>query len=50
MPLRVTTPIRGLYLTGQDLVSCGVSAALMGGVLTATGIAGPGALVAAMRR
>jgi len=49
MPIRVSTPLGGLYLTGQDLVSCGVSAALMGGVLTAAGIAGPGALVAAMR-
>ncbi len=48
MPIRVTTPVQGLYLTGQDLVSCGVSAALMGGVLTATTIAGPGVLVATM--
>jgi hypothetical protein len=37
-------------LTGQDLVSCGVSAALMGGVLTASGILGPRALLSVMRR
>ena len=33
--LRVDTPIQGLYLTGQDLVTCGVSGALISGVLTA---------------
>lgn len=33
--LRVDTPIDGLYLTGQDLVTCGVSGALISGVLTA---------------
>lgn len=49
MPLRVTTPVAGLYLTGQDLVTCGVSAALMGGVLTAGGILGPRAMLAVMR-
>ena len=34
--LKPTTPIPGLYLTGQDIVSCGVAGALFGGVLTAT--------------
>lgn len=34
--LKPATPIPGLYLTGQDIVSCGVSGALFGGVLTAT--------------
>jgi len=32
------TAIRGLYLTGQDVVSCGVVGALMGGALTASAI------------
>jgi all-trans-retinol 13,14-reductase len=50
MNLRAQTEIPGLYLTGQDLVSCGVSGAMFGGLLTATAIAGPGALMAAMRR
>ena len=34
--LKPTTPIPGLYLTGQDIVTCGVAGALFGGVLTAT--------------
>jgi all-trans-retinol 13,14-reductase len=50
MKMRAATEIPGLYLTGQDLVSCGVSGAMFGGLLTATAIAGPRALLAAMRR
>ncbi|MEW6778094.1 MAG: FAD-dependent oxidoreductase, partial [Bdellovibrionota bacterium] len=42
--LRVRTPVDGLYLTGQDLVTCGVTAALMGGVFTAGVIGGMGLL------
>lgn len=38
--LRVDTPIDGLYLTGQDLVTCGVSGALISGVLTAARVLG----------
>ena len=34
--LRPTTAIPGLYLTGQDIVTCGVAGALFGGALTAT--------------
>ena len=34
--LKPATPIPGLYLTGQDIVTCGVSGAMFGGVLTAT--------------
>ncbi|MFT5054280.1 MAG: all-trans-retinol 13,14-reductase [Granulosicoccus sp.] len=33
--LRPRTPIKNLYLTGQDIVTCGIGGALMGGVLTA---------------
>ena len=33
--LRPATPIAGLYLTGQDIATCGVAGALFGGVLTA---------------
>jgi all-trans-retinol 13,14-reductase len=33
--LKPKTPIRGLYFTGQDIVSCGVAGAMFGGVLTA---------------
>jgi len=36
--LRPRTPIRGLFLTGQDIVSCGVGGSLMGGVVTASAI------------
>jgi all-trans-retinol 13,14-reductase len=40
LPIRAETPIAGLYLTGQDLVTAGIAGALMGGVLTATAILG----------
>ncbi len=36
--LKPTTPIPGLYLTGQDIVTCGVAGAMFGGVLTATSL------------
>lgn len=32
------TPMKGLYLTGQDVVTCGVAGAMFGGVLTAAAI------------
>ncbi len=38
--LRPRTPIRGLYLTGQDVVTCGLAAALAAGYLTASVILG----------
>jgi phytoene dehydrogenase-like protein len=50
MPIRARTELPGLFLTGQDLLTCGVSGAMFGGLLTATAIAGPGALMSAMRR
>ncbi|MDO8330601.1 MAG: NAD(P)/FAD-dependent oxidoreductase [Fluviicoccus sp.] len=34
------TKIPGLYLTGQDILSCGVVGAMMGGVLTAVSVGG----------
>ncbi len=36
--LRPKTPIRGLYLTGQDITTCGVTSALASGYLTASAI------------
>ncbi len=36
--LKPTTPIKNLYLTGQDIVTVGIGGALMSGVLTASSI------------
>ncbi len=36
--LRPRTPIKNLYLTGQDIVTCGVGGALFSGVLTASAV------------
>ena len=38
--LRPKTRIDGLYLTGQDVLSCGVGGAMMGGVLAAASVLG----------
>nr|WP_295785992.1 FAD-dependent oxidoreductase [Rhodoferax sp.] len=34
------TPIKGLYLTGQDILFCGVASAMMSGAMTATAVMG----------
>ena len=34
------TPVKGLYLTGQDIVTAGVGAALFSGLITAGAITG----------
>jgi all-trans-retinol 13,14-reductase len=38
--LRPRTPVDGLFLTGQDVVSCGIGAALFSGYLTVSAITG----------
>jgi all-trans-retinol 13,14-reductase len=38
--LRPKTTIPGLYLTGQDVLTCGVGGALMGGVMTSVSVLG----------
>lgn len=38
--LRPKTNIKGLWLTGQDILTCGVTGAMMSGLLTATSMVG----------
>ena len=38
--LRASTPIKGLYLSGQDVTTDGVIGALMGGLISATAVTG----------
>lgn len=49
LPLRAQTPVPGLFLTGQDLVTCGVAGALFGGALTTAAIL-RGSLVSSLAR
>ena len=48
--LRPRTRIKGLWLTGQDVMSCGVAGAMMGGMASAAAIAGPRRMVPVMKR
>lgn len=48
--LRPQTRIPGLWLTGQDIMSCGVSGAMMGGMAAATAIAGMRRMQPLMKR
>jgi phytoene dehydrogenase-like protein len=48
--LRPRTRIPGLWLTGQDTLSCGVTGAMMGGMASAIAIAGGRRMVPVMKR
>jgi all-trans-retinol 13,14-reductase len=47
--LRPKTPLRNLWLTGQDIVTCGVGGALLSGFLTASAITGDNLVMKALR-
>ncbi len=48
--LRPRTRVPGLWLTGQDVMSCGVTGAMMGGVTAATSVAGLRRMTPVMKR
>jgi all-trans-retinol 13,14-reductase len=48
--LRPRTKVPGLWLTGQDIMSCGVSGAMMGGLASATAVAGVRRMGPVMKR
>ncbi len=48
--LRPKTSIQGLWLTGQDILTCGVTGAMMAGMLTTTSIVGVRKMAPLMKR
>lgn len=48
--LRPRTRVKGLWLTGQDVMSCGVAGAMMGGMASATAIAGMRKMAPVLKR
>jgi all-trans-retinol 13,14-reductase len=48
--LRPRTRVPGLWLTGQDVMSCGVTGAMMGGVTSAVAVAGTRTMMPVLRR
>jgi all-trans-retinol 13,14-reductase len=48
--LRPRTRVPGLWLTGQDIMSCGVTGAMMGGLAAATSVAGMRRMGPVMKR
>jgi all-trans-retinol 13,14-reductase len=48
--LRPRTRVPGLWLTGQDVMSCGVTGAMMGGLAAATSVAGLRRMTPVMKR
>jgi len=48
--LRPKTRIPGLWLTGQDILTCGVTGAMMSGVITTMSMAGPRRMAPLMKR
>lgn len=48
--LEPRTPVKGLYLTGQDLISCGIAGALASGYLTSSVLLGKNLLAKATGR
>jgi all-trans-retinol 13,14-reductase len=48
--LRPRTRVPGLWLTGQDVMSCGVTGAMMGGLAAATSVAGMRRMMPVMKR
>lgn len=48
--LRPRSPVPGLWLTGQDVMSCGIGGAMMGGFATALAVAGARRMMPVMKQ